>query len=68
MKTRIVRINTGKTEWYEIQVQILGFLWIDANLYDSSFPSVYTNLEPAKASLDKLKKSKLKEVVYKTVL
>ena len=68
MKARVVKVKLNKSEWYEVQVRILGFLWIDANFYDSSFPSMYTNLEPAIASLDKLKKTKLKEVVYNTVL
>jgi|APGre2960657404_1045060.scaffolds.fasta_scaffold760972_1 hypothetical protein len=58
MKARVIRVASGKSEWYEVQVRILGFIWIDANLYKSSFPSVFLTLEEAMLEIEKLKKPK----------
>ena len=69
MKARVIRVASGKSEWYEVQVQILGFLWIDANLYKSSFPSVFLTLDEAKLAIEKLKKPKyIKSEVHITEL
>ena len=66
MTTRILEVTKGTYKWYEVQVRFLWFIWLDADVYNSSFPNVFASLETAMSSLDKLKKPKtIKKVVAK---
>lgn len=66
MTTRIVKFEKGNKIWYEVQVLILGFLWIPGDIYRQGFPSLFTSVEDAMESLDKLKKKKIqKSIVVK---
>ena len=63
MTTRILEVTKGTYKWYEVQVKLLGLIWIDANIYNTKFPNVFASLETAMNSLDKLKKPKTKKKV-----
>lgn len=63
MTTRIIEVTKGTYKWYEVQVKLLGIIWIDANIYNTKFPNVFASLETAMSSLDRLKKPKTKKKV-----
>ena len=63
MTARIVKVESNKTIWYEVQIRFLWIFWLDANIVKAGFSSVHTNLEDAMDSLDKLKKPKVKKTV-----
>lgn len=63
MIVRILKIETPKATWYETQVRILGFIWVDGNVYRPGFPSYFSSLDDAMEKLDDLKKKKVKKVV-----
>jgi hypothetical protein len=63
MTTRIVKFENGTSTWYEVQVRVLGFLWIDGDLYRQGFPSQFSSVDQAMESMEKLKKNKIKKSV-----
>ena len=63
MTARIIKVQSNKNTWYEIQIRFLWVFWLDANIFKPGFSSVYLNLDDAMNSLDKLKKPKLKKTV-----
>ena len=63
MTTRILEVTKGTYKWYEVQVRFLWFIWLDADIYNPSFPNVFASLETAMTSLDRLKKPKTKKKV-----
>ena len=66
MTTRILEVTKGTYKWYEVQVKVLGFIWLDANIYNSTYPNIFVSLETAMSSLDRLKKPRtIKKVVAK---
>lgn len=67
MTTRILEVTKGTYKWYEVQIKILGLIWIDANIYNSTYPNIFASLETAISSLDKLKKPKTKKKVVTKV-
>ncbi len=67
MKARIVKVKSGKSEWYEVQVRLLGFLWIGADLYKSTFPQMFHSVSEAEDNLYKLAKPTYRKTVEKVV-
>lgn len=67
MTTRIIKHEKGQIQWYEVQVLILGFLWIPGDVYRMGFPSLFHSSDEAIESLDKLKKVKTKKTVIAKV-
>ena len=63
MTTRILEVTKGTYKWYEVQVKLLGLIWIDADIYNPTYPNIFASLETAISSLDKLKKPKTKKKV-----
>ena len=63
MTARIIKVQSNKTTWFEVQIRFLWIFWLDANIVKPGFSSVYLDLEDAMSSLDKLKKPKLKKTV-----
>jgi hypothetical protein len=67
MTTRILEVTKGTYKWYEVQVRFLWFIWLDADIYNSTYPNVFASLETAMSSLDRLKKPKIKKKVVAKV-
>jgi hypothetical protein len=63
MTTRILEVTKGTYKWYEVQVRFLWFIWLDADIYNSTYPNVFASLETAMSSLDRLKKPRIKKKV-----
>ena len=67
MTTRIVKIEKGTSTSYVVQVRVLGFLWIDGDIYRQGFPNQFSSVDQAMESLEKLKKNKTKKSVVAKV-
>lgn len=63
MTARIVKVQSNKNIWYEVQIRLLWIFWLDANMFKPGFSSVYLTLDEAMEALDKLKKSKLNKKI-----
>lgn len=63
MTARIVKVQSNKNIWHEVQIRFLWIFWLDANMFKPGFSSVYLTLDEAMEALDKLKGSKLKKKV-----
>jgi hypothetical protein len=66
MITRIIKVTSNDNTWYEVQIKVLGLIWVDADIVNPNFKTVYSTFDEAMSSLDKLKpKRKTKTVVCK---
>jgi hypothetical protein len=63
MTARIVKVESKRATWYEVEVRFLWVFWLDANIVKPGFCSVYLDLDSALESLDKLKKVKTKRSI-----
>lgn len=63
MTARIVKVENKTMTWYEVQVRILWFIWLDADVFRPGFPSIHLTLDKALEDIDKLKKVKTKRKV-----
>jgi hypothetical protein len=68
MTTRIIKVESSRATWYEIQIRLLWLFWVDANMLKPGFCSVYLNFEEAMDKLDDLKRqSNVKKTIQCTV-
>jgi hypothetical protein len=67
MTARIVKVESPKVTWYEIQVKVLGIFWINASILKTSIREAYLDLEDAVSKLEDLKTYKTKRSIERTV-
>jgi hypothetical protein len=67
MTARIVKVESKRATWYEVQIRFLWVFWLDADIVRSGFPSVFIDFEEAMDKLNDLKPLKYKKSVQCTI-
>jgi len=63
MTVRIIKIESNKGIWYEVQIRFLYIFWLDADIFNPGFQNIYHSLDEAMENINKLKKTKIKKSI-----